>query len=207
VGNFHLISYCRAFQNVVDPHERSAFTKWKSTENYRAKAWESLWHAYIQEENKTKLKLSHYTSRKRLGWRGVIAPTDSLPRHKMGGSGQRHAPASLYPGERAPSTHCTGGWVGPRAGLDTEDRGKILSPLPGIEPRSTGHPASSQTLFWLSYPAHLNNKGNTSFFNRSCPFLWFGNKSLSSLCFITAFFPYFKLFFVMQNNDFKAFTP
>ena len=28
--------------------------------------------------------------------------------------GQRHAPAALYPRER-PGTHCTGGWVGPRA--------------------------------------------------------------------------------------------
>jgi hypothetical protein len=26
------------------------------------------------------------------------------------------------PRERTPGTHCTGGWVGPRAGLDTEDR-------------------------------------------------------------------------------------
>jgi hypothetical protein len=32
--------------------------------------------------------------------------------------GQRHAPAALYPWER-PGTHCTGGWVGTRAGLDT----------------------------------------------------------------------------------------
>jgi hypothetical protein len=30
------------------------------------------------------------------------------------------------PGERTPGTHCTGGWVGPSAGLDTEARGKIL---------------------------------------------------------------------------------
>jgi hypothetical protein len=30
------------------------------------------------------------------------------------------------PGERTPGTHCTGGWVGPRAGLDKEARGKIL---------------------------------------------------------------------------------
>jgi hypothetical protein len=30
------------------------------------------------------------------------------------------------PGERTPGTHCTGGWVGPRAGLDTQARGKIL---------------------------------------------------------------------------------
>jgi hypothetical protein len=31
--------------------------------------------------------------------------------------GQRHAPAAFYPMER-PGTHCTGGWVGPRASLD-----------------------------------------------------------------------------------------
>jgi hypothetical protein len=30
-----------------------------------------------------------------------------------------------------PGTHCTGGWVGPRAGLDTEARGKILCPCRG----------------------------------------------------------------------------
>jgi hypothetical protein len=30
------------------------------------------------------------------------------------------------PGGRAPGTHCIGGWVGPRAGLDAEVRGKIL---------------------------------------------------------------------------------
>jgi hypothetical protein len=59
----------------------------------------------------------------------------------MGVRGQRHAPAALYPRERTPGTHCTGGWVGPRAGLDTEATGKIFSPLPGIEPRSPGRPA------------------------------------------------------------------
>jgi hypothetical protein len=31
------------------------------------------------------------------------------------------------PGERTPGTHCTGGWVGPRAGLDTEARGKVFT--------------------------------------------------------------------------------
>jgi hypothetical protein len=31
---------------------------------------------------------------------------------------------SLLPGKGPPGTHCTGGWVGPRAGLDTEARGK-----------------------------------------------------------------------------------
>jgi hypothetical protein len=52
----------------------------------------------------------------------------------------------LSPGERTHGTHCTGGWVGPRAGLDTEVRGKILSPLSGIEPRSPGRPVRSQSL-------------------------------------------------------------
>jgi hypothetical protein len=32
------------------------------------------------------------------------------------------------PGDRTSGTHWTGGWVGPRAGLDTEARGKILCP-------------------------------------------------------------------------------
>jgi hypothetical protein len=34
--------------------------------------------------------------------------------------------------------------VGPRADLDIEATGKILLPLPGIEPRSPGRPARSQ---------------------------------------------------------------
>jgi len=34
-----------------------------------------------------------------------------------GVSGQSHAPAAFYLRER-PGTHCTGGWVGPGAGLD-----------------------------------------------------------------------------------------
>jgi hypothetical protein len=46
--------------------------------------------------------------------------------------------------------------VDPRAGLDTEARGKILSPLPGIEHRSPGRPARNQTLYYLSYPDSYN---------------------------------------------------
>jgi hypothetical protein len=38
-------------------------------------------------------------------------------RYEKGVRGQRHTPAARYPRER-PGTHCTGGWVGPRAGLD-----------------------------------------------------------------------------------------
>jgi hypothetical protein len=32
---------------------------------------------------------------------------------------------AFTPGERTPSTHCTGGWMDHRAGLDTEVIGKI----------------------------------------------------------------------------------
>jgi hypothetical protein len=65
----------------------------------------------------------------------------------MGMSCQRHAPTALYIWERTLDTHRTGGWVGHRAGLDTEIRGKILLPLPGIEPRSVSRPVRSQTLY------------------------------------------------------------
>jgi hypothetical protein len=54
------------------------------------------------------------------------------------------------PGERAPGTHCIGGWVGPRAGLDAEVRGKVLCLCRGSNPC---HPVRSQTLYWLSYRA------------------------------------------------------
>jgi hypothetical protein len=84
---------------------------------------------------------------KAFGGRGCIAPTRTLPRHYMGVSGQRHAPAALYPGERTPGIHCTRGWVGPRASLDTAATGKILSPLPGNESQSSGRPTINKTLY------------------------------------------------------------
>jgi hypothetical protein len=41
--------------------------------------------------------------------------------------------------------------MGLRAGLDPEARGEIVLPLLGVEPRSPGRPARSQTLYRLSY--------------------------------------------------------
>ena len=55
--------------------------------------------------------------------------------------GQRHAPAALYPRERL-GTHCIGGWMGPRVGLDR--CGKSLSP-PGFDPRTVQPEASRYT--------------------------------------------------------------
>jgi len=40
-----------------------------------------------------------------------------MPAAVEGVSGQQHAPAALYTQE-SPGIHCTGGWVGPRVGLD-----------------------------------------------------------------------------------------
>jgi hypothetical protein len=59
--------------------------------------------------------------------------------------GQRHAPASLYPRER-PGTHCTGGWVGPRAGLNRCGKSR---PPPGFDSRSVQ--PCSPSLYRLSY--------------------------------------------------------
>ena len=57
-----------------------------------------------------------------------------------GVSGQQHALAALYPRER-PGTHFTGGWVGPRAGLD----GRKISSPPGFDPRTVHHVVSRYT--------------------------------------------------------------
>jgi hypothetical protein len=67
---------------------------------------------------------------------------------RMGVRGQRHAPAALYSWER-PGTHCTGGWVGPRAGLDRCGKSRPH------RIRYPDRPARSQSLYQLRYPAHL----------------------------------------------------
>jgi hypothetical protein len=56
----------------------------------------------------------------------------------MGVGGQQHAPAALPPGKR-PGTHCIGGWVGPRAGLDGCRKSR---PPPGFDPRTVQPVAS-----------------------------------------------------------------
>jgi hypothetical protein len=55
--------------------------------------------------------------------------------------GQRHAPAALYPLGK-PGTHCTGGWVDPRAGLDRCGKSR---PPPGFDSRTVQPVASRYT--------------------------------------------------------------
>jgi hypothetical protein len=55
----------------------------------------------------------------------------------------------LYPpGDRVPSTHWVGGWVGPNVDLDAMDKWKILH----CRESNLGHPAHSPSLYQLSYP-------------------------------------------------------
>jgi hypothetical protein len=51
-----------------------------------------------------------------------------------GGEWSASRPVRTLPREKIPGTHCTGGWVGPRAGLDTEVRGDILCPCRESKP-------------------------------------------------------------------------
>jgi hypothetical protein len=69
-------------------------------------------------------------------------------------SGELHAPAALPPGKEPPGTHRIGHRVNPRAGLDDVEKRKFLT-LPGLEFRSIGRPARSQSLYRLSYPGSV----------------------------------------------------
>jgi hypothetical protein len=58
--------------------------------------------------------------------------------------------------ERAPITHWIGGWVGPRAGLNTMEKRKIFCPY---EESNLRHPAHSPLLYGLSYPNSICRSG------------------------------------------------
>jgi hypothetical protein len=61
-------------------------------------------------------------------------------------------PRPLNPQE-CPDTHCIGGWVSPRAGLDGCEN---FAPPTGI--RSPDRPARSKSLYRLSSPGPLNHR-------------------------------------------------
>jgi hypothetical protein len=68
-------------------------------------------------------------------------------------TGQRHAPAAFYPRER-PGTHCTGGCVGPRAGLDRCGKSR---PPPGFDPGPSS-PLPVAILTELSGPHYIHDR-------------------------------------------------
>jgi hypothetical protein len=72
----------------------------------------------------------------------------------MGLNSQRQTPAALYPQGKDPRYPLHRRLGGPQSRSGHRGYRKNPLPLPGIEPRSPGCPARSQTLYWLSYPAH-----------------------------------------------------
>jgi hypothetical protein len=72
----------------------------------------------------TALKLSDYKPRRRLGERRYSSYSFAISALDGGEWSASRPGRAFTPGERTSGTHCTGGWVGPRAGLDTEARGK-----------------------------------------------------------------------------------
>jgi hypothetical protein len=59
------------------------------------------------------------------------------------------APRPPLPSGKRAGTHCKGGWVGPRIGLDGCEKSRPT----GI--RSPNRPANSESLYRLSYPGPL----------------------------------------------------
>jgi hypothetical protein len=68
-----------------------------------------------------------------------------------GGEWSASRPGHFTAGERAPSTHCVGSWVGPRAGLADVEKIKFLALL-GLELWPLSRQARSQSLYWLCCP-------------------------------------------------------
>jgi hypothetical protein len=62
-------------------------------------------------------------------------------------------PRPIYPRGKSPR-YPLDGWVGPRANLDDVEKRKFLI-LPGLELRTLGRPARSQSLYRLRYPGSL----------------------------------------------------
>jgi hypothetical protein len=83
-------------------------------------------------------------------------------------SASRHGRFTL--GERALASHWLGGWVGPRAGVDSVEKVKFLT-LPGLKLRPLGSPVRSQALYRLRYPEEPED-GGSSFFRNVCEFFY-----------------------------------
>ena len=92
---------------------------------------EALYRPYAHRESKG-IALPFLDHDTRRGWVVSITP-----------------PAAIYPRER-PGTHCTGGWVDLRAGLDSCGKSR---PLPGFDPRTVQSIASRHTDWAVT--AHL----------------------------------------------------
>jgi hypothetical protein len=71
----------------------------------------------------------------------------------LGGEGSASRPGRFTPKERAPGIHCIGGWVGPRAVLDTVVKRKIPSARRESNPRTTIAETNVHDLFEFEHPS------------------------------------------------------
>jgi hypothetical protein len=74
--------------------------------------------------------------------------------------GSNSIPGRFIPGERVPSPHRAGGWVGPRTGLDEIEKRQSF-PLPELELQPLDRPARSHSLYQLR-PSRLSLSGQYS---------------------------------------------
>jgi hypothetical protein len=104
----------------------------------------TFFHSMLYSLSYFKSKAVPLYAMEALGGRGDIAPRWGWV-------------VSITPRPRfTPGTHCTGGWVGPRAGLDTDVRGKILCPRRGSKPdRPVVQPVVRHYTDWAN-PAPLS---------------------------------------------------
>ena len=103
----------------------------------------SLW-----EPGKGKCKVHPRTGHEGPEGEQRYSSTLSLTSAIDGVGGQRHAPAAFLPGKTR--YHCTGGGLGPRAGLDRWGKSR---PHKGV--RFPDRPARSESLYRLRYPGPL----------------------------------------------------
>jgi hypothetical protein len=96
--------------------------------SYFIRTW-SNWIRHISQppvQDKTKAKAVPLHAIKALGGERRYSSYSFSTSALDGGESSALGPGRALPSGRTHGTHWTGGWVGPRAGLDTEDRGKIL---------------------------------------------------------------------------------
>jgi hypothetical protein len=81
----------------------------------------------------------------------------------LAGEWSASRPCRFTPGERATGTRWTGGWVGPRTGLDDMEKRKFLI-LPGLELRPLDRSALNPSLYRLRYPGSYVEVEMASFY-------------------------------------------
>jgi hypothetical protein len=101
------------------------------THTHRTTMFNGNWHKKV----KLSLCLTKHHAMKTFWGNGVIAPRN-LTSALDGGEWSASRPGRFTPRERAPGTHWIGGWLGPRAGLDTVVNRKIPSPRRESNPRT-----------------------------------------------------------------------